>query len=54
MQAPCFHRVPNGQGGTGLAGTGHSLRTVPQPSTTQAPRAETWQPGPHPAEAGAE
>lgn len=51
MQAPCLKRVPNGHGGLGRFGTEHSLRNVPQPSVTQAPEVEMWQPGPHKASA---
>jgi hypothetical protein len=40
MQAPCRYLLSRGQGGRGWLPAGHSLRTLPQPSTTQAPEAE--------------
>jgi hypothetical protein len=46
MQAPCLNLKPRGQGRIGRLPAGHSLRTLPQPSTTQAPEAEVWQPTP--------
>src|SRR5262249_526503 len=49
-----FHSKPIGQGGRGRVVTGHSFRTVPQPSTTHAPEIVKWHPGPQrpPAAAG--